>query len=561
MLKGADKMRRYIAAVAVLICALGLILLSQTAAEDTGPWESEWEEYAEYITVGGAAYSPAGKPLNVYAGPGTQYRVVCQLDNGEQLWHYRRYKGWADISFDMNGDRGFGYIPCDQIITSYLDEYPSDGPGLGAWEGHWTALMDGHRAELDITISAGINVTISFNDGYRFKGKAEENDPWSLAFYTPEFKAVLYMERTADAITLGNVECRDNKLGDMLGEVFYGNPMYTRSLGKPGNLPVSGYKSIVFEDDGTPRKKEYRIRFSTDMFLKDSTEFQPEIAKLAVLLASNAYNVDEDNHPGVQIVDMYHALDIDDSHIMLFNYQGHELNVRDDPISADMDEFSIASRGMGDYELLLITMRGSGQLFKSPDWLRNTDAESRESMNAWVNSGFYFYMLKVYDGLSRYMWEHSEIGLAMKEDRLKVLITGHSRGGAAANLLGAFLMDAMFKTDSPIYTAGMDDTFVYTFACPRTMHEKDGNDPNKTSCKNIFNIVINFDPVPKLPKDLWFRWKRYGRTYTYETTYNNAINNYPTHHKQHNYIQAVFDHERIKEQEDYIGGVVVSSDP
>lgn len=395
---------------------------------------------------------------------------------------------------------------------------------------------------------------IRVNTTLHFSITGDPMDDYSVMIVTPESRQVFLNGSETDytvtmpglhtAIAYGHIAGRDEiYMSEMLS--------FTAKAER-----VTGRRKIIFWDDDTPKKKQFTIDFTTDMFLQDTTEFHQDIAKLAVLLASNAYNKD-DNNPGIQIVDMYHALGIDDDHIMLFNYQGHPLNVRNDPLSDNYDEFSIASRSMGDYELLLITLRGSGGL----DWLMDLDTASITRMNAKVSEAFYFFMEKVYDGISRYLWEHPEISKAMKNDELKVLITGHSRGGAAANLLGAFLMDTMFKTDNPIYTAGMDDTFVYTFACPRVMHKKIGSNPNKTSCRNIINIVINFDPVPKLFKDLIIRWKRYGTTYTYKTTYNNYINDDPRNHKPYNYIRAVFDHDWIKKQADKIGTVIVSSDP
>lgn len=66
----------------------------------------------------------------------------------------------------------------------------------------------------------------------------------------------------------------------------------------------------------------------------------------------------------------------------------------------------------------------------------------------------------------------------------KLLITGHSRGGAVANILAT---DVWGITDDA-------NVFAYTFACPNTT-----TDNYRSYYYNIFNICIEGDPVPALP--------------------------------------------------------------
>lgn len=68
-------------------------------------------------------------------------------------------------------------------------------------------------------------------------------------------------------------------------------------------------------------------------------------------------------------------------------------------------------------------------------------------------------------------------------------VTGHSRGAAAANLLGV-LLDAKY---------GTEDTYVYTFASPTTVT---GSFPEGDH-SNIFNLINQSDLVPLLPLEGW----------------------------------------------------------
>ena len=96
------------------------------------------------------------------------------------------------------------------------------------------------------------------------------------------------------------------------------------------------------------------------------------------------------------------------------------------------------------------------------------------------------------------MDEHPEIQQAMEADKLKVLICGHSFGAAGTNILGAYLTS---KSNLQPWV-GMDDNYVYGFATPRVVHEKDGLQPTTGSCSNIFNVEFPQDPVAQLPEDL-----------------------------------------------------------
>ena len=75
-----------------------------------------------------------------------------------------------------------------------------------------------------------------------------------------------------------------------------------------------------------------------------------------------------------------------------------------------------------------------------------------------------------------------------------ILITGHSRGAAVANLVGKYFEDK--KTLKP---------FTYAFATPNTTTSS-----NVSAYKTIFNVVDRDDMVPYMPLQKW-GFKKYGR--------------------------------------------------
>lgn len=87
----------------------------------------------------------------------------------------------------------------------------------------------------------------------------------------------------------------------------------------------------------------------------------------------------------------------------------------------------------------------------------------------------------------------------------KVLICGHSRGGAVANLLAADLVDGARAGRIDVDANGV---FAYTFASPNATFDGRRGD-SRYDC--IFNIVNPADLVPRLPFAAW-GCGRYGRT-------------------------------------------------
>lgn len=88
-------------------------------------------------------------------------------------------------------------------------------------------------------------------------------------------------------------------------------------------------------------------------------------------------------------------------------------------------------------------------------------------------------------------------GLLQTPERVKFLITGHSRGASVANLLARDLLRVPVAGESP---AQPRDVFAYTFAAsPTTRSDAATNE----EYRGIFNIVNPTDVVPKVPLATW----------------------------------------------------------
>ena len=126
--------------------------------------------------------------------------------------------------------------------------------------------------------------------------------------------------------------------------------------------------------------------------------------------------------------------------------------------------------------LLLVAIRGTN----AGEWYSNFDIAESQSDDAVFAENFLFTAEDVLLGLTE----------VLKTQRAPlVLVCGHSRGAACANLL-ALLLNAQI---------GADNVIAYTFATPNTFR---GEDPG-VDCSNIFNLINPGDIVTKLPLEGW----------------------------------------------------------
>ena len=130
-------------------------------------------------------------------------------------------------------------------------------------------------------------------------------------------------------------------------------------------------------------------------------------------------------------------------------------------------------------EAVLISIRGT----YAGEWYSNFDFCPSHSEEALFADNFLLAAMEIFNELD------------LLEGR-PVIVTGHSRGAAVANLLGVMLDERY----------GDENVYVYTFASPNTV--KDG--ALTRSYNNIFNFINPCDLVPQLPLAAW-GYKRAGQ--------------------------------------------------
>lgn len=239
------------------------------------------------------------------------------------------------------------------------------------------------------------------------------------------------------------------------------------------------------------------VSFSMDYrwFFGDNTKYNEKLSKVSSLFAAAIYEGSE-----LSIHDVSNRYTTDGKTIKaVLNYFGMPNAVTRTIAEADVhkSEVGIGHRTVS-YQgvtknIVAVVIRGTNGTIE--EWSSNFEIGKLSrfhSVSDWVtpehHEGFDVASVRLMRFVDAYMAEHQ-----LNSANTVYWITGHSRGAAIANLIGAYYEDAG-KT-----------AFTYTFAAPNTTMKA-----NASSYRSIFNIVNQDDFVPCLPMEGW-NYTRYGR--------------------------------------------------
>ena len=221
---------------------------------------------------------------------------------------------------------------------------------------------------------------------------------------------------------------------------------------KDGTVPVEMDLGL-YQDKGKLTKMD--IKWSYSMFGKSSHIADNDLAIASLVLSANAYDRGRQRKT---------LEDLGFSKIEFYNDTGYDdINRVENVIASTVQPINGKQTNV-----IVIACRGSVNL---QDWVSNINQQAQ---------GFRFAAEDIKNDLLDYI-ETRHINTSMPT---KILLTGHSRGAAAANILASII---------PSDIAKKSDIFTYTFACPNTT-----NDAGRENYP-IFNILNSGDPVTQLP--------------------------------------------------------------
>ena len=243
----------------------------------------------------------------------------------------------------------------------------------------------------------------------------------------------------------------------LLGLVFSLSIMMVSSCQKndeiePTPLPDNNGEDVGGEEgDGggeTPVVEDPYV----EMFSADNAKTDARLLTLADYLALNCFN-NETKTKTILTTRGFSQIQCD------------SLQIQNDPYGIAS---VIAKRALGDEELVLVAIRGINYY---QEWISNFTAGLEGDI-----AGFAEALQKIVIRLDDYLANNNITNF-------KILVSGYSRGGGVANLLGVYLNENLAK-----YNLDKDDLFVYTFEAPHSSTSNKVYD-------NIINVYNENDLV------------------------------------------------------------------
>ncbi len=403
---------------------------------------------------------------------------------------------YHDLYTITNGVFGNIYGNFSEVLLGLADKI-----GGIVNDGSWVILSDYQYVKLNkpVAVDSGDSDGDSVSD-YEELGKAVKQD------ITPFLKTVLNFYGIPYELYDGetSIEVYNYKSNPILEDTDFDGINDEKDL-KPKNNKFSGSMHYELDD----KNRECNVEFTVDYrnLFKDNTKYTKDLAVLTSLYASdiydNLYVEVKDGAKGgsddaTEFGKIFGLQDVEDIKI-----KGADYTVDKD----DETEFVIGHRNV-EYngekrEVIVLTVRGTNGT--SAEWSSNFDvgADTTEYYDImgsehphWKNKlnhkGFDVATNRILDKFNDYITRHKLNDSSVEKS---ILISGHSRGAAIANLLGAhFENDANYKS------------YTYTFAAPYST-----TDSNAINYKTINNIVNKDDIIPYLPLEKWGFYK-YGTT-------------------------------------------------
>lgn len=164
-------------------------------------------------------------------------------------------------------------------------------------------------------------------------------------------------------------------------------------------------------------------------------------------------------------------------------------------LSRDMDQtaWTFASKtigaGLDAYELVYVGIRGT--------YLTEWFSDAALSYPEWESAtkdhiGYRLAALQLQKNLNKYLAKHK-----INTDRMKLMVSGHSRGGSVANLVAHDILQKVGKAGQIVPA---ENLFAYTFATSATTCDESAGDERFAG---IHNIVNPTDMVPMMPLKKW----------------------------------------------------------
>lgn len=255
-------------------------------------------------------------------------------------------------------------------------------------------------------------------------------------------------------------------------------------------LPIAGLETT------SPEPVNIDFEWSENWFGENpSTIYNHKLARVACALAENSYAEVLKEYPDSSFTRTLYALGVQKEDIEYHYDLDYSLPV----LGNNQAAFTLASKKISvhgkETNLVFVVIRGTPT--NANEWISNINVSDSTQNAEAIHEGFFHAADQIHNSLIYFLLKKG-----IDPDNCSFLITGHSRGAALSNLLGAKMAEEGFFNTDRIYD--------YTFAAPNvsTLENTNGIDYGF-----IWNIVNAEDVVPSVPprRDNW-KFNKYGHT-------------------------------------------------
>lgn len=247
----------------------------------------------------------------------------------------------------------------------------------------------------------------------------------------------------------------------------------------------------------------YNSKWNFSLFQTKSTKYNNALARIAADMSEKT----EDGEDAIR--ELYHSCGLYACEYKNFSFADWK------SAAYAIGQDTIAINGV-DTTILVITARGTKNLAEGIGDLRKGGEIAFLGTQVWKN--VYDFEEEIWNGLNDYIDKYPAI---KSKQNLKILVNGHSLGGAAANLLGARFTHEVGGSDWWSDLVEKEDIYVYTFGAIKVLTEVHKNSNISEGYENIHNIYNYFDSYGPHGNQSWTNVSvpkaKFGHTEVYQS--------------------------------------------